>query len=138
MTQQNIQAHIEHINLSAIDPDNTARQLCDLFDWSIRWSGASMDDGYTVHVGSPSSYIAIYKNDHLISNTQRSHNTIHNLNHIGVVVEDLSSIEEKAKGLGLEPFNYRDYGPCDSFYCYLEDGLEIEIISYKNKPESTR
>ena len=138
MTQQNIQAHIEHINLSAIDPDNTARQLCDLFDWSIRWSGASMDDGYTVHVGSPSSYIAIYKNDHLISNTQRSHNTIHNLNHIGVVVEDLNSIEEKAKGLGLEPFNYSAYGPCDSFYCYLEDGLEIEIISYKDKPESTR
>jgi len=133
---QHTQANIEHINLSASDPDNTARQLCELFNWKVRWSGASMDDGYTVHGGSQSSYVAIYKNDPLYVHTQRSHNTVHNLNHIGIMVDDLNTIEEKARALGLEPFNHSNYGPCDSFYCYLEDGLEIEVINYKRQADN--
>ena len=44
------EAVIEHVNLSASDPDKLAEQLCQLFNWQVRWSGASMDDGYTVHV----------------------------------------------------------------------------------------
>jgi len=124
------EAAIEHVNLSASDPDQLAEQLCQLFDWQIRWSGAAMDNGYTVHVGGSSSYMAIYKNTKLIENPQRSHNTIHNLNHIGVVVKDLKTFRQRAEELGLSPFNDSEYGPCSSFYCYLADGLEIELISY--------
>lgn len=129
-TNNSNEAAIEHVNLSASDPDKLAQQLCQLFNWQVRWSGASMDDGYTVHVGGSSSYIAIYKNNELVENQQRSHNTIHNLNHIGVVVNDLKKLRQHAADLGLSPFSDSDYGPCKSFYCHLVDGLELEVIAY--------
>jgi len=124
------EAVIEHVNLSASDPDKLAEQLCQLFNWQVRWSGASMDDGYTVHVGGSNSYLAIYKNNELVENQQKSHSTIHNLNHIGVVVDDLKRLRQQATELNLSPFNDSDYGPCKSFYCHLMDGLELEVISY--------
>ncbi len=124
------EAIIEHVNLSANDPDKLAEQLCQLFDWQVRWSGASMDDGYTVHVGGSNSYLAIYKNNELVENRQRGHSTIHNLNHIGVVVDDLKILRQRAAELGLSPNSDSDYGPCKSFYCNLIDGLELEVIAY--------
>ncbi len=124
------EASIEHLNLSASDPDKLAEQLCQLFNWQVRWSGASMDDGYTVHVGGSNSYIAIYKNNNLVENRQRGHSTIHNLNHIGVVVDDLKKLRQRSEELDLSPFNDRDYEPCKSFYCHLIDGLELEVIAY--------
>jgi len=57
------EAHLEHANLTASNPDAMAAILCDIFDWQIRWSGEAMDNGYTVHVGGDNSYIAIYTND---------------------------------------------------------------------------
>lgn len=123
-------ARIEHVNLSVSDPDKTAEKLCKLFDWSVRWSGAAMDDGYTVHVGSENSYFALYSAGNMDVNKQLSHRTLNNLNHIGVVVNDLTSYADKARKLGFEPFNFSDYGPCKSFYLKDEFDLEIEIISY--------
>ncbi len=128
--KNSLEATIEHVNLSASDPDKLAEQLCQLFNWKVRWSGASMDDGYTVHVGGASSYMAIYRNSKLVENHQRDHSTIHNLNHIGVVVDDLKRLRQRAVDLDLSPFNDRDYGPCRSFYCHLIDGLELEVIAY--------
>ena len=53
-------ALLEHINLTVSDPKKTAARLIDLFGWHIRWEGASMDNGYTVHVGTDSQYLALY------------------------------------------------------------------------------
>lgn len=122
--------NIEHLNISVSNPDKTAQLLCNLFDWKIRWSGESMDDGYTVHVGSSDSYLALYSNKHMSPKQQYSHNAVNNLNHIGVVVDDLISYETKARSLVLKPNNHRDYGHCNSFYVVDESDLEIEIICY--------
>lgn len=127
---KSLSATIEHVNLSVSDPDKTAQHLCELFDWSVRWSGASMDDGYTVHVGSESCYFALYRAGNMNENEQHNHRTLNNLNHIGVVVNDLAPYESRARKLGFEPFNFSDYGPCKSFYLKDEFDLEIEIISY--------
>lgn len=121
---------LEHLNISVINPDKTAKLLCDFLNWTIRWSGDSMDDGYTVHVGSSASYLALYTKKDMRKRRAHNHSYNHNLNHICVVVDKLELYQKKAVKLGLKPFNFRDYGPCQSFYVIEDDGLEIEVTCY--------
>lgn len=122
---------LEHINITVSDPDSLAELLCRIFDWRIRWAGAAKDDGYTVHVGSESSYLALYTHKEVQSQAQ-SHTTLNHLNHIGITVDELDNVEERIKQLGLATFNHGDYEPGKRFYFMLEDNLEIEVISYQN------
>ena len=123
------QARLEHVNISVIDPDANAEILCKLFSWKIRWSGPSMNDGYTVHVGTDSQYIALYTSNKL-AKSERSANVLHSLNHIAVTVDDLKQAERAVVDIGLTPFNYGDYDPGQRFYFYLQDELEVEVVSY--------
>ena len=123
-------AYLEHTNITVTDPDALAALLCSLFDWRIRWSGASINDGYSVHVGSDDSYLALYTNNHVRRDPQRGHATLHNLNHVAVVVDDLDNVEAKVVNNGLEPFNFGNYEPGKRFYFYANPGLEIEVVSY--------
>jgi len=124
------QAYLEHTNISVSDPDKTAQLMCDLFDWKIRWAGASMDKGYTVHVGGESSYLALYTNKKLQTENKSDHSTLLNLNHVAIVVSDLKKIKAAARSIGLVPFNFGEYDPGKRFYIKDDDGLEIEIVSY--------
>ena len=124
--------YLEHTNITVEDPDQTAQKLISLFDWDIRWSGAAMDKGYTVHVGSKKDYLALYTNDKLAEKCGKTNHAGH-LNHIGVVVDDLQKALTRARGLGLEPFSFGDYDPGKRFYLMLEEYLELEIISYKGQ-----
>lgn len=126
-------ATLEHVNISVKKPDETAKLLCQLFNWKIRWSGNAMDSGYTVHVGNNQSYLALYTNPKIKDNDQRDHAQANNLNHIGIVVEDLDAYKAKATELGLIPNSFRDYKYCNSFYVEDKYGLELEIISYRPK-----
>ncbi|NNC99633.1 MAG: VOC family protein [Gammaproteobacteria bacterium] len=124
---------LEHINLTVSDPDRVAALLSAIFGWKRRWAGEAIDGGRTVHVGIPeagNSYLALYTNSGLREDQARGHNTIANLNHIGVVVSDLEKIEQKVLGKSLEPFNHAQYAPGRRFYFYIDDGIEIEVISY--------
>ena len=53
-------ATLEHANITVSDPLKTAKRLCDLFGWHIRWQGDAIHGGMTVHVGSDDSYLALY------------------------------------------------------------------------------
>ena len=123
-------AYLEHTNITVSNPDQIAKLLVALFDWEIRWSGASMDNGYTVHVGNENSYIALYTNPTVELACKSDHRHMLNLNHIAVVVDDLAAIEQRAKTLGLKPFNHADYEPGQRFYVMAENKLEIEVVSY--------
>ncbi|MEL6642012.1 MAG: hypothetical protein AAFP98_12005 [Pseudomonadota bacterium] len=82
-------AELEHLNVTVDDPHEMARLLGDLFNWKIRWEGASMDgQGYTVHVGSETTYLALYSGTDGKPATPEgtSYNRLAGLNHIGVVV----------------------------------------------------
>ena len=122
--------YLEHANITVENPDLTAQRLMALFDWEIRWSGAAMDKGYTVHVGTKNDYIALYTKPDLAEKCGKDNHAGH-LNHIGVVVKDPESISSRAKDLGLEPFNFGQYEPGSRFYLMLEDTLEIEIVCYQ-------
>ncbi|MEL6570420.1 MAG: VOC family protein [Pseudomonadota bacterium] len=127
-------AELEHLNVTVDEPHEMARLLGDLFDWTIRWEGTSMDgQGYTVHVGSEETYLALYAgNDGKPTMpTGTSHTRLAALNHIGVVVDDIEKTEAKVKNLGLTPTNHGDYEPGKRFYFDTPYGIEVEIISYQ-------
>jgi predicted enzyme related to lactoylglutathione lyase len=125
-----MQSRLEHINLTVRDTDATANILSKLFDWNIRWAGASKDQGRTIHLGGEDTYLALYSHDdkHL---ADTSHKTITHLNHIGIVVDDLDTVEQKVKASGFVTYNHGDYEPGRRFYFDLEDKIEIEVVSYQ-------
>ena len=123
-------SRLEHINLTVRDTDATAIILGEIFDWKIRWAGAAKDEGRTIHLGSDDTYLALYSH-HEKEWLDSSHKTITHLNHIGIQVDDLDIIEQRVKAKGLTTFNHGDYEPGRRFYFNLEDGIEVEVVSYQ-------
>ena len=54
------------------------------------------------------------------------------MNHIGVLVNNLDETEEKVKSVGFTPVSYADYEPGRRFYFYDVAGVEFEVISCGN------
>ena len=123
-------ARLEHINITVPDPQASAAILCDLFDWHIRWEGAVMNDGYSVHVGSAQDYLALYRPGAGLRPAQPRYVTAASLAHVGVVVDDLDAAEAKVRAAGYTPHNHGDYEPGRRFYFDGPDGVEFEIVAY--------
>ena len=128
-------AQLEHVNITVSDPKQTAAMLADIFGWKTRWEGAAMGGaGYTMHVGTDQSYIAIYSGaepGQMVPKADASYETRGAMNHIGVVVNDLDAVEAKVKAMGLAPHSHANYEPGRRFYFHDADGVEIEVISYR-------
>ncbi len=121
---------LEHVNITASDPQATAKMLHDIFGWHTRWEGDAISGGYTMHVGSEDSYIAIYSPRKTVDAKSSSYTTKGGLNHVGVVVEDIDATEAKVKAQGFQPVNHADYEPGKRFYFHDHDGIEWEVVSY--------
>ena len=129
-------ANIEHANITVPDPLATAGTLVDLFDWHIRWQGEASNEGFTVHVGGDDSYLALYTRGtnsigSAVDTKDSSYDQPLMLNHIGIVVDDLESVESRVKKAGFKTHSYADYEPGRRFYFHDNDGLEFEVISYR-------
>ncbi len=123
-------ARLEHANYTVADPDQTAAWMCDVFGWHIRWSGAAMQSGRTVHVGDDSGYVALYTPGDPQRANDDNYATIGGLNHIAVVTDDIEAMETKVKSAGFTPVNHADYEPGLRFYFHDNDGIEYEVVSY--------
>ena len=124
-------AQLEHTNYSVSDANRTAAWMKDLFGWHIRWEGSAMNgQGYTIHVGTDTSYVALYSHAKTKAPTDDNYQTIGGLNHIAVTVDDIDAMEEKVKAAGFEPMNHGDYEPGRRFYFHDQDGIEYEVVSY--------
>ena len=122
---------IEHVNLTVADPTAMAERLVRLFDWHIRWQGASPAGGFVVHVGSDSSYLALYRPPGSLAETDSgSSMTRRGFNHLGVVVSDLDQVEQRVREEGLQPYGHEDYDPGRRFYFMDAEGIEFEVVSY--------
>lgn len=126
-------AHLEHVNVTVADPRKTAALLADLFGWHTRWEGSAINGGFTVHVGSDDSYVALYTGpaggkDQIAADN--SYLQRGGLNHIGVVVDDLDAVEAAVKAAGFTPHSHADYEPGRRFYFHEGNGVEIEVVSY--------
>ena len=123
-------ARLEHLNVTVRDPDATAAMLVDLFGWRVRWQGAAIHGGRSIHVGGADSYLAVYAGLGAQVAAGKSYVQRGGLNHIGIVVDDLDAVEKRVKAHGYEPVNHADYEPGRRFYFREENGIEIEVVSY--------
>ena len=118
---------LEHVNLTVSDPDRSSKLLQDLCGWHERWRGPSQLGGRTIHVGSARDYIALYTNEGRGGPYAKGVP----LNHVALVVDDLTEAERTVVAAGLEPFGHGDYEPGRRFYFFDWDGIEFEIVSYR-------
>ena len=122
--------HLEHVNICVPDPRATATRLIDLFGWHTRWEGGAKDNGFTVHVGTDDSYLALYAPAYDLGPEPRRYTRVAGLNHIGVVVDDIDAVEARVKAAGYQPHSHGDYEPGLRFYFDGPDGIEFEVVSY--------
>ncbi len=123
-------AHLEHVNYTVKDTQKTAAWMCDLFGWHIRWQGASINDGYTVHVGTAQQYVALYSPTDAADPQDNNYLTAGGLNHIAVTVDDIEDMEKKVLQAGFKTSNHGDYEPGRRFYFHDHDGIEYEVVDY--------
>jgi len=123
-------ATLEHVNITVSDPKATATMLCGIFGWHIRWEGPSMDNGYTVHVGTKDCYIALYATETSSPSGIESYKMVNGLNHIALTVDDLDMIEKRVLAAGFKTLNHSEYEPGRRFYFRDSDNIEYEIVSY--------
>ena len=127
-------ALFEHVNMTVSDPDATADMLARLFGWHVRWNGASKGGGYTVHVGTDSHYVALYRPapEDTVEQTEEdgSYTRAGAVNHLGVLVEDLEEAETRVLEYGIRTHSHQTYDPGSRFYVHDADGIEYEVVSY--------
>jgi catechol 2,3-dioxygenase-like lactoylglutathione lyase family enzyme len=123
-------ATLEHVNVTVTDPKKTADLMGELFDWHIRWQGSAANDGFTIHVGTDDTYIAVYSMGAPIECDITGYAQKGGLNHIGIVVDDLDATEERVRNAGYTPHSHADYEPGRRFYFHDNDAIEFEVISY--------
>jgi catechol 2,3-dioxygenase-like lactoylglutathione lyase family enzyme len=123
-------AQLEHANYTVSDPAATAAWMGDVFGWHIRWEGDAMMGGHTKHVGTRTSYVALYSPGTPFKMRTDHHTTINGLNHIAVVVDDLDATEKAALAQGFKTMNHADYEPGRRFYFHDHDGIEYEVVKY--------
>ncbi|MGB7240548.1 MAG: VOC family protein [Sulfitobacter sp.] len=123
-------AMLEHTNLTVSNPDATAKWMCDLFGWHIRWQGAAMQSGKTIHVGTDTQYLALYTPGAPAQPKDDNYETIGGLNHIAVVVDDINAMEKSVTGAGFIAKNHGDYEPGRRFYFHDHDNIEFEVVQY--------
>lgn len=122
---------LEHVNVTVSDAHRTADMACRLFDWKIRWQGPGLGGaGVSIHVGGENSYVAIYQPNSGTREGISNYEQAGGLNHIGVVVQDLSATEARVKAEGFDTHSHADYEPGQRFYFDDHDGLEWEVVSY--------
>lgn len=121
---------LEHVNVTVADAKKTADMLIKLFDWKIRWQGPSMNDGFTVHVGTDDMYVALYTPKQLDGGECCKSDRRASLNHIGIQVEDLNAVEARVIKAGYKPYNHGTYDPGKRFYFDDENDIEFEVVSY--------
>lgn len=120
---------LEHVNYTVTNVETTANMLQEIFSWTIRWAGPSKAGGNTIHIGGDNQYLALYSRSDLPSRGSEQH-AVGNLNHVGVIVDDLDGIEQRVRQAGYTPFNFGEYEPGRRFYFIDSDKIEYEVVSY--------
>ncbi|MGH1424403.1 MAG: VOC family protein [Pseudooceanicola sp.] len=124
---------LEHANITVSNVKATADWLCDVFGWTIRWQGPAMSTGYTIHVGTDESYIALFSYGDATPPTDARYKTAGSLNHVGVFInDDIKTVEDRVRAAGFTPTSHQDYAPGHRFYFLDADGIEWEVASHQN------
>jgi len=101
-----------------------------VFGWRIRWHGAALESGFTLHIGTEAQYLALNCRADPQKTPSDPYGFLGGLNHIGVCVRDLVACEARAKKVGFTPRKHAVYEPGSRFYFRDFDGIEYEVVSY--------
>lgn len=123
-------AILEHANVTVTNPEATAKWMREVFGWQTRWSGNSIHNGFSLHVGGENSYLALYAPPETPAEPGNSYTTRGGLNHLAVVVEDIEATEAAVVAAGFTPNSHADYEPGRRFYFYDHDDIEFEVVQY--------
>jgi catechol 2,3-dioxygenase-like lactoylglutathione lyase family enzyme len=124
-------ARLEHANITVADANKTAAWLGRVFGWEIRWQGSAMNgEGHTMHVGGQDDYLALYQPKESKPGQASDYFTSGQLNHVGIVVENLALAESAVLSEGYEPHSHQNYEPGARFYFYDENKIEFEVVAY--------
>ena len=123
-------AILEHANITVANPEATAKWMQQVFGWHTRWSGSSIHNGISLHVGGADSYLALYAPPSTPQDPTDSYTTRGGLNHLAVVVDDIDAVEVAVKAAGFTPQNHADYEPGRRLYFNDQDGIEFEVVQY--------
>ncbi len=128
-------AKLEHVNITVRNPEQTAKMLCEVFGWHVRWQGASKMGGRTVHVGTQDDYLAVYTLSGEASQKAQPREALAGLNHVGIEVDNLAAVEARVKAAGYKTFfhgEFPDETPARAnFYFEDENGIEFEVAAYR-------
>ena len=124
-------AFVEHVNITVKNPEASAKMFHDLFGWQVRWKGAALNGGTTLHVGGTSSYVALYSAGGNETSDSDRYQTPGALNHLGIVVDDIENVRARVIAAGFAPGEMYDYEPGRRFYFDDMNGIEIEVVSYQ-------
>ena len=120
---------LEHANVTVTNPEESAALLGRIFGWKIRWSGPSLMGGRTVHVGTDTSYLALYTPPGEPDGPADA-DRVGGLQHLVILVDDLDPIEARVRAEGIEPYSFMTYEPGRRFYFDDHDGIEFEVVAY--------
>ena len=124
-------AILEHVNMTVSNPDKTAEMLADLFGWKVRWSGDSLNNGRSVHVGNDNDYVALYSaGSPRALEDNENYRLAGAVNHLGILVDDLAAAEKRILEYGIKTHSHQTYEPGSRFYFHDHDGIEYEVLSY--------
>ncbi len=123
-------AMLEHANVTVSNAQDTADWMTELFGWHVRWEGPSKDGGRSLHIGTDTQYIALYQPAAPVGQKAETYTTRGGLNHIAVVVDDITETEKHVQKLGFTPESHADYEPGQRFYFHDRDDIEYEIVHY--------
>lgn len=125
-----MKTELEHANITVADPEATARWMAEVFGWHIRWQGAAKNNGFTIHIGSAQSYLALYSPKVATAKAESSYVTTGGLNHLAMTVDDIDEMEKRVKAAGFITGNHADYEPGRRFYFHDDNGIEFEVVQY--------
>lgn len=124
-------ARLEHANITVGDAAHTAAWLGRVFGWTVRWDGSAMNgDGHTYHVGTETDYLALYMPKDSRAGIRPDYTTRGQLNHVGIVVDDLDATQKLVEAEGFTVHSHQVYEPGARFYFYDENDVEYEIVAY--------
>ena len=125
---------LEHVNLTVKDLNRTIDFYRNLLGLEIRWQGKTTDGKLAAHIGDEKCYLALFEAPIADSTIGKRNYDEVGFNHIGFVVDDLSSLRQKLIDQGITPHLEADYEPGKRLYFIDPDGFEVELVQYETAP----
>ena len=124
---------LDHATLTVSNLDKSFDFYHRVLDFEKRWEGTAMGASgpvRAIHIGTQDTYLSLFETDK--SDRAPANYGDPGLNHLGFQVKDLQSFRDKLAEVGVKLHLEADYEPGERIYFFDPDGVEIELVEYKD------